>query len=106
MAKFVLIYNGGGMPETEAEQQATLQAWGAWYTGMGQAVVDPGNPFTTMAKSIGSDGAISDGPVGSPASGYTIITADSIDAAAKMAQDCPILQSGGRISVYEALEMM
>ena len=52
MAKFVLLYSGGSMPETEAEQAAAMQAWGAWYTGLGSAVVDPGNPFTPQAKSI------------------------------------------------------
>ena len=28
MAKFLLLYSGGSMPATEAEQAAVLQAWG------------------------------------------------------------------------------
>ena len=55
MANFLLLYSGGSMPETEAEQAAVLQAWGDWYTRLGSAVVDGGNPFTPMAKSIASD---------------------------------------------------
>ena len=106
MAKFVLLYSGGSMPETEAEQAATLQAWGAWYTGLGSAVVDPGNPFTPQAKSIASDGTVGDTPVGSMASGYTVIAADSLDSAVAMAKGCPILQAGGQISVYETFEIM
>jgi hypothetical protein len=105
MAKFVLIFNGGGMPETEAEQAAVLQAWGVWYGGLGSALVDGGAPFSPMAKGIASDGAVSDGPIGTAASGYTIISADSIDAAVEMAQGCPVLQDGGQISVYEAIDM-
>jgi len=55
MANFVLLYTGGGMPETEAEQAAALQAWGAWYGQLGSDVVDGGNPFTSQAKSIASN---------------------------------------------------
>ena len=106
MAKFLLLYNGGGMPQTEAEQAAVMQAWGEWYTGLGAAIVDPGNPFTPQAKSIASDGTIGDGAVGTMATGYTIISADSLDAAAAMAKDCPILQSGGQVSVYETFDVM
>src|SRR5438105_12662759 len=106
MANFVLLYSGGSMPESEAEQAAVLQAWGAWYGKLGSAVVDGGNPFTPMAKSIASNGTVSDGPVGTAASGYSIIKADSLDAAVEMAKDCPILQSGGQISVYETFQVM
>src|SRR5262245_45289130 len=106
MANFVLLYSGGSMPETEAEQAAVLQAWGAWYNELGSALVDGGNPFTPMAKSIASDGTVSDGPIGTPASGYTIIAADSLDAAVGMAKGCPVLQGGGQISVYETFNVM
>ena len=106
MAKFVLLYSGGSMPETEAEQAAVLEAWGTWYAGLGSAVVDMGNPFTPLAKSISGDGTVSDGPIGTPASGYTIIEADSLDEAVGMAQDCPVLQSGAQISVYETFNVM
>ena len=106
MANFVLLFSGGGMPATEAEQAAVLQAWGTWYGELGNAVVDGGNPFTGRAKSIASNGTVSDGPVGTAASGYTIIKADSLDAAVQMAQGCPILQSGGQISVYETYQVM
>lgn len=106
MANFVLLFSGGSMPETEAEQAAVMQAWGVWYEGLGSAVVDGGNPFTPMAKSIASDGTVSDGPVGTMATGYSIIAADSLDAAVAMAKGCPILQGGGQISVYETFPVM
>src|SRR5438067_5316028 len=56
MANFVLLYSGGGMPESEAEQAAVIKAWGAWYGRLGSTVVEGGNPFTTQAKRIASDG--------------------------------------------------
>jgi len=106
MAKFLLLYSGGGMPDTEAETAAVIQAWTAWYTKLGSAVVDPGNPFSPMAKSIASNGAVRDGAVGVMATGYTILQADSLDAAVKMAQGCPVLQGGAEISVFEAIAVM
>jgi hypothetical protein len=106
MANFVLLYSGGSMPETEADQAAVMQAWGAWYDGLASAVIDPGNPFSPMVKSIASNGTISDGAIGTPASGYTIISADSLDAAVGMAKGCPVLQDGGQISVYETFNVM
>ena len=105
MANFVLLYSGGSMPQTEAEQAAVLQAWGVWYGQLGAAVVDGGNPFTPMAKNIAGDGVVSDGPVGVLATGYTIVKADLLDEAAGMAKSCPVLQGGGQITVYEAIDM-
>lgn len=105
MAKFVLLYIGGGMPETEAETAEVMKAWEAWYIQLGQAVVDPGNPFTPQAKSVTSDGIINDGPAGTMATGYTILEAGSLDEAAKMAQSCPVLQGGADISIFETFEV-
>lgn len=106
MANYLLLYSGGSMPATEAEQKAVMDAWTAWYTGLGEAVVDPGNPFTPMAKSVSSDGKVHDGPAGTMASGYTIIKAGSLDAAALLARGCPVLQGGAQITVYETFNVM
>src|SRR2546423_9657871 len=106
MANFVLLYSGGSMPASEAEQAAVMQAWEGWYGRLGSAVVDGGNPFTPVAKSIASDGTVSDGPVGTMATGYTILKADSLDAAVEMARSCPVLQGDAQISVYETFNVM
>jgi hypothetical protein len=39
------------------------------------------------------------------ASGYSLVTAESLAAAAGLAKGCPIIGSGGAVDVYEALEM-
>ena len=106
MANFVLIYSGGSMPESKIEQAAVLQAWGAWYGKLGSAVVDGGDPFTPKTKRIARDGTVSDGPVGTLASGYSILKADSLGAAVEMAKSCPVLHGGGQISVYETFQAM
>jgi hypothetical protein len=106
MANFLLLYSGGGMPETEEENARVLQAWTNWYNQLGQAVVDPGNPLMPMAKSIASNGMVSDGPVGTMMTGYTILKADSLDVAVEMAKSCPVLLGGAQISVYETFQIM
>jgi hypothetical protein len=106
VAKFLLLYTGGGMPETEAEGAAVMAAWGAWYTSLGEAVADPGCPFTPVVQHIASDGSVSDGAQGTPASGYTVITAASFSHAVEAAKGCPHLKSGGQITVYEGIDMM
>ena len=94
------------MAQSEAEQAAIMNAWGAWFGKIGSAVVDGGNPFTQVAKSVASDGRVNDGPVGTMATGYSILKADSFDAAVEMARDCPVLQGGGQITVYETFPVM
>ncbi len=106
MAKYLLLYSGGSMPESEAESAGVIKAWTDWYTRLGAAVVDPGNPISPMAKSITSNGQIKDGPAGSMASGYTILQAGSLDEAAVMAQGCPHLLAGGEVSVFETFDVM
>ena len=106
MANFVLLYSGGSMPESQAEQAAVMQAWGAWFGELGSALVDGGNPFTPLAKRIASDGSVSDGPVGTMASGYSILKADSLDAAVELARRCPVLQGGAQITVFETFPVM
>ena len=80
MNDYLLLYSGGAMPETEAEQAAVMQAWGEWMGKLGDGLKDGGNPFTPAVKMIANDGAVSDGD-GTWASGYSIIKADSMDAA-------------------------
>ncbi len=104
MANFLLIYNGGRMPQGEVEQAQVMQAWGAWFGKLGDAVVDGGNPFTPTSKTINADGTVRDG-AGS-ASGYSVIKADSLDDAVAKAKGCPVLEGGASISVHETFPAM
>ncbi len=80
MADYVLLTTGQGkMPEGEEAMTAFMDAWGAWAGGLGAALKDGGNPFSA-AKTIDSSGAVSDGS-SVDASGYCIITADSMEDA-------------------------
>ena len=98
MSKFVLLGSGGSMPETEAETAEVMKAWEAWYSDLGKVVVDPGHPMQ-FAKSIASDGTVSDSSAGTTPNGYIIIKAESLDG-------CPVLLGGSDISVFETFEGM
>ena len=104
MAKYLLLYAGGSMPETEAEQAAVMTAWTNWFTELGPAVVDPGNPFNADSKTISAGPKIVDAKA--TASGYSVIEADSLDAATDLAKGCPVLSGGASIGVYETFEVM
>jgi hypothetical protein len=104
--KYVLVFYGGGMPETPAAQARVMKQWDTWYRKLGTAVVDGGLPFSGVVNKVKPDGTTAKGPIGQRATGYTIVEASTIDAATRMAKGCPILKSGGSISVYETAAMM
>lgn len=97
MGKYVLAYKGGGMPESEEEQKQVMDAWMAWFGGLGDAVVDIGNPFGPSAA-VGADSA-------SGLTGYSIVNAPSMDDALAKAGGCPIIDGGGSVEVYETIAM-
>lgn len=97
MSKFVLAYRGGGIPETEEEQEAVMAAWGAWFGQLGASVIDGGAPFGASAA-VGGD-------VTAHLTGYSIVDASGLDDAVAKAGGCPILASGGTVEVYEALDL-
>ena len=102
MAKFVYLYTGGQMAEGPEDQEKAMQEWGAWFGSLGDSVTDMGNPFGTSAT-VGS-GRVADGGASS-ASGYSIITADSLADATAKVTGCPVLTTGGAVEVYEAIPM-
>ena len=60
MSTYVLAYTGGTMAESEEEQKAVMAAWGAWISGLGDALTDAGNPFGPSAT-VAADGSVSEG---------------------------------------------
>jgi hypothetical protein len=104
MAKYLLAYHGGGMPETDAERATVLAAWERWFQALGPAVVDPGNPVSQVntIRNGGTVGVHGDNPI----SGYSILEADSLEKANELAKGCPVLESGATIEVCETFNAM
>lgn len=104
MADYVLLTTGKGkMPEGEDAMTTFMDAWGVWVGELGAALKDGGNPFAA-STAIDPSGAVTGGSA-VDASGYLIITADSMEDAVKMAQGCPALGTGNTINVFETASM-
>lgn len=103
MPKFLYVYHGGSVPQSEAEQQQVMAAWGAWMGGLGAALADGGAPVG-LSKTVSASGVADDGGA-NPASGYSIVEAPDQATAVTMAQGCPILDAGGSVEVAEIHQM-
>lgn len=105
MANYMVLYSGGmGMAMEPEEQEKVMTEWGEWYEKMASAIVDGGAPFAD-AKHLKGNG-IEDGPLGdTPATGYTVISAGSLDDAAKACEDHPHLNHGGQVQVFTCIDM-
>jgi len=103
MSDFVFAYHGGKTPESPEEGAKQMAKWNAWVGGLGDAVVNPGIPLG-KPKTV-SSGGVSDDGGSNPLLGFSIVKADSMDAALEMAKACPTLEIGGTIEVAEVMEM-
>jgi hypothetical protein len=104
MPNYLFAYTGGTEPTSEEEGKAVTDAWTAWFGALGDAVVDGGNPFGPGAA-VAADGTVTaGGPSG--LTGYSVIKADSLDAATALAQGCPHLAANGVVEVYETFDVM
>ncbi|HEV2427016.1 MAG TPA: YciI family protein [Acidimicrobiales bacterium] len=99
MAKYLLAYRGGGGDDSMNDE--VMAAWMGWFGSMGDALKDPGNPFVA-STALSPGGSRSEA---SGLSGYSIIEAENLEAAAEAAKGCPLLSAGGTIEVYETMPM-
>jgi hypothetical protein len=103
MSQYIITYIGGNQPASEEEGKQHMAKYMGWLSGLGEAAVSPMNPFGST-HTIGPDGAVEEGSKISM-SGYTVIEADSIEAAIAVAKDCPFLDVGGSLEVSELIQM-
>lgn len=95
MKKFVLLHCGFEKPTPEI-----MKAWHTWFESIADKTID--NLGFGAAREISASGT-KDLPWGMESiTGCSIIEAESLDEAEKIAQDCPYVAS---IRVYEVREM-
>jgi hypothetical protein len=105
MATYLLVYHGGGSPASDAEREAVTATWTRWFDGLGSALVDRGNPVS-RSTTIAADGSVTDGGGANPTTGYSILSAGSLDDAVELAKGCPHLAGGGSVEAAEILDIM
>ena len=93
MKKYVLLAHGE-MNQTPEFRQAHMK----WWSSIQDHVVDSGNPLVN-GRNVAKDGTVSElTPDTNPALGYSIVEAESIDAAVALMADSPM-----DMWVYEAV---
>ena len=103
MTQYVFVYLGGNQPSSPEEASKHFDKYMKWLSSLGDAVVNPTIPLKDT-HTVSPDGTIGEG--GSSAmSGFSIIKADSMEAALSIAQDCPFLEIGGSLEVSEMMQM-
>jgi hypothetical protein len=107
MANYLFVYYGGmaeGGPSAVApeEYQREMEIWTAWFQKLGKAVVEMGAP-TKPGKTVTKAGARATGA--NAVAGYSIVKANNLGAAVKMAKSHPDISKGMKIAVYELMPM-
>ncbi len=91
MAEFLMVYHGGSMPETDDEIAHEMARWGDWMNSLGGQLIEPGAPVG-KSKTLSASGITDDGGE-NPVSGYSIVEAESIEAALALIKTCPHLNT-------------
>jgi hypothetical protein len=107
MANFLFVYRGGDEDyQTMApdEIQKMMQKWSDW---IGDAMrkgwmTDPGDALGPEGRVVNAEKVVTDGPFVESkeiVGGYSVVKAETIDAAAELAKGCPGLLTGGKVEV-------
>lgn len=102
MPSYMFAYHGGKKPESPEAGADMMARWQAWLEGLGAAAVNPGTPLG-MSRTVSTEGVADDGG-SNPLSGFSIVEADSMEAALEMAKSCPFVEMG-TIEVAEMMKM-
>jgi hypothetical protein len=106
MANFLFVYRGSAAGEnlSPEQMQQMMQKWQTWIgEGLKKGwMVDSGDALTPEGRVVTAKKVVTDGPFVESkeiVGGFSIIQADSIDAAAELAKGCPGLLYGGSVEV-------
>ena len=103
MPQYIITYLGGDKPSSPEEGQKNYAKYGEWLASLGEYVISPANPFKDT-HTVKPDGSVTEGST-TTMSGYTIIEAESIEAALEVAKACPFLEINGSLEVSELMQM-
>ena len=107
MDKFLLIYRSESLENTDSTEGPNpeiMKMWGDWIGGGFAAgwMVDGGDALADGGKVVQRDKSVTDGPFAETkelVGGFSIVQAESFDAAAEYAKTCPVIAGGGTVEV-------
>jgi len=103
MPQYIITYLGGEKSSSPEEGQQHFAKYKEWLTSLGNKAVSPMNPLKNTST-VNSDGSVTNGSTTSM-SGYTIVEAESMEAALKIAKACPFLDTNGSLEVSELIQL-
>lgn len=103
MAQFIIAYFGGDTPKTPEEGQAHFFKYKAWIGDLAAAAVSPMNPMGP-SHFVSKSGVTTESDR-DRMSGYTIVEAETLEAALEMAKGCPFVDINGTLEVAELIKM-
>ena len=113
MKKFMAVFTGSPSSPNQAKwnaldeakrkerEQAGMQAWGKWMQDNGKSIVEPGGPLS-KTKSVSAKGVAD---VSNNLAAFTIVQAESFDAAAALFKNHPHFSifPGDAVEIMEVL---
>lgn len=96
MKKYLVLYHDVWEPKPEIQD-----AWQAWFSRVGDRFVDSGTPFGDGFE-VTRDGTRALSRADGRATGYSIISAQSLEDAEALFADCPYSST---VRLYEAQTM-
>jgi hypothetical protein len=109
MTKFLFVYRNGTESSgklTPEEMQGQMQKWQTWLSqGIQKGwLVEAGDALKREGRVVNAKRVVTDGPfveAKDVVGGFSIVKADSLDAAAEHAKGCPGLLVGGTVEVRQ-----
>ena len=102
MAHYVITYYGFPRFERPEDGAAYMAKWRTWMGEVGEAMINPGTPMGA-GKTLSADG-VSETTRVEPLTGFSVVSAESLEAAVALARGCPHL-AHGTIDVAQAMDM-
>ena len=107
MANFLFVYRSGKDSRatmSPEEMQQVLQKWQTWITeGLRKGwMLDAGDALKQDGRVVNARKVVTDGPfveAKDVVGGFSIVQAETLDAAAELAKGCPVLLRGGTVEV-------
>src|ERR1044072_842289 len=109
MKDFLLVYRAdyNNLPQrTPDEMQAATKRWMDWIGSIAaqNKLIDRGHRLEFTGKVVKQGSVVTNGPyaeIKEAIGGYSLIKAESYDAAVELAKTCPVFFIGGNVEVRE-----
>ena len=103
MENFMIAYHGGNQPSSKEEGMVQMEKWKTWIKGLGENVINSGTPL--MGTKIVTSNDVQDENDPNAMKGFSVVKAESMEAAVGIAKSDPVLDNGGTIRGSKMMEM-